>query len=81
MDKVSRTPNITMHYNTVVKEIRGNALGMTDILLENGDTLPSDGIFIAVGTIPNTSLLDTLDVAKDPDGTIVINARQETNVP
>ena len=54
---------------------------MTDILLERGEILPCDGIFIAVGTIPNTSLLDGLGVKKENDGTIVINARQETNIP
>lgn len=81
MDKISRTSNITIHYNTVVKEIRGNSLGMTDILLESGEMLPCDGIFIAVGTIPNTALLDGLGVKKESDDTIIINARQETNIP
>jgi thioredoxin reductase len=63
-----------------VKEIQGNALGVQKLLLHDDSILPCEGIFIAVGTIPSTTLLDALGVEKDPDGTIRVDHRQETNI-
>lgn len=80
LDKVRERENIILHFQTSVKEIQGNALGVQKLLLHDDSILPCEGIFIAVGTIPSTTLLDALGVEKDPDGTIRVDHRQETNI-
>lgn len=80
MDKVHARGNISVHYNTSIKMIEGNTMGMTSLILSNGSTLLSDWVFIAVWTHPNTALVDQLWVEKDTDWTIRIDSRQETNI-
>lgn len=80
MDKIHAQPNITLHYETEVEEIRGDAMGVKNLLLTNKTEITTDGIFIAVGTSPNTSLLDHMFVDKDDDGTICVDRRQETSI-
>jgi thioredoxin reductase len=55
-------------------------MGMTGILCKDGSTLSLDGIFIAVGNEPYTGLVDHLGVAKDTEGCLVVDKRQETSV-
>jgi thioredoxin reductase len=42
-------------------------MGVTGVLLNTGNILPLDGVFVAVGSSPITSLVDHLDVAKDAE--------------
>lgn len=55
-------------------------MGMKSILCKDGTTLPLDGIFIAVGNVPYTGLVDHLSPEKDTEGCIVVDKRQETTV-
>lgn len=87
--RVLDNPNITVRFNTVVKEIHGatNAMGIEQV---NGVTLEDvrtgerqrvemDAVFVFVGSIPQTGLVPTLP--KDEAGYIITDQRMETAVP
>lgn len=80
VEKAKKNSNIIFHYFTEVAEIQWDMMGMKSVLLKDGSTLPLDGIFIAVGNVPYTGLVDHLSLEKDTEGCIVVDKRQETTV-
>ncbi len=80
VEKAKKHSNIIFHYFTEVAEIQWDMMGMKSILCKDGTTLPLDGIFIAVGNVPYTGLVDHLSPEKDTEGCIVVDKRQETTV-
>lgn len=61
VDKITSTNNITIEWDSVVEEILGDQLGVTGIKIKNVKTnqlknLNTDGVFIAIGHNPNSSL-------------------------
>ena len=71
--RVEETPNITIHYETVTKEILGDASGVTGVKLDhNGEVfdMSLDGFFLAIGRHPNTEFLDG-QLELDANGYIV----------
>lgn len=72
--------NIEMVLNEEVEEINWDTLGMTWVTLKSGKELKADWIFVAVWTLPNTNLVDNMDLKKDEEGCLVVDARQETSV-
>ncbi len=80
VEKAKKHSNIIFHYFTEVAEIQWDMMGMKSILCKDGTTLPLDGIFIAVGNVPYTGLVDHLSPEKDAEGCIVVDKRQETTV-
>ena len=83
-DKVFAEPNIDFIWNTVVKEIQGDTfvrgLKIVDVKSGKEYLLEVDGVFIAIGLIPNTAYLKgTVDM--DEKGSVIVNDRMETSVP
>lgn len=76
--------NVEILWNTQVKEIRGEemveSLQLCDSKTGEESTLAVNGVFIAVGTLPNTSFIKGL-VAMDEKGYIVAGEDCETSVP
>ncbi len=81
IDKANERENITFHYNTQVAEVRGDIMGVKNILLQSWETLPVDGVFVAIGSTPFTKIIDSLNVDKDSEGCLIVDKRQETSVP
>ena len=85
-DKAKATPNIKWIWNTEVIDIKDVSKGeVTSLVLRNLETketseLPIDGIFIAIGHIPNTKLVEG-QVTLDDNGYIVTYGGTRTNVP
>lgn len=82
--KLNEYENVTILWNHVVDEIKGNekveGLLIRDIKENKQSEIEVDGVFIAVGTIPNSQLfVDT--VATDKQGYIIADEMCETNVP
>ena len=53
-------PQITIRYNTAIKEVTGNGMHVTGVTLktlEGESPLAIDGIFLAIGHTPNTELV------------------------
>jgi len=76
--------NIPVLWNTVVKEILGDKL-VTGVVMENTRdksvrTLPVDGVFIAIGYVPNNELAKKLGVDTDGEGYVKVAAGHRTNV-
>ncbi|MDD3144913.1 MAG: FAD-dependent oxidoreductase [Candidatus Gracilibacteria bacterium] len=80
IDQAKKRENIEFVLNEEVEEIVGDALGMTGVKLKSGKEIKADGIFVAVGTIPNTQIVDSLELKKDEEGCLVVDARQETSI-
>lgn len=72
--QVKATANIEIIYDTVVDSINGSAsvesLTLTNKNNENVTNIPVDGVFIAVGTVPNTTGIEGLP-ATDEAGYII----------
>ncbi|HRI36753.1 MAG TPA: FAD-dependent oxidoreductase [bacterium] len=81
VDKALARDNIEFLPNTEVAEVRGDVMGMTGLLLKSGETLAANGVFVAIGSLPNTKLVDHMGPAKDATGCIVVDARQATSIP
>ena len=75
-DKVLAVPNIQPVYNAVPAEIIGTDK-VTRLRLSDGE-LAVEGVFIAIGTVPNTKLLDGLSVL---DGYGYIRAGEDGVTP
>lgn len=80
VDIAKKRENIEMVLNEEVEEIVWDALGMTWVKLKSGNELKSDGIFVAVWTLPNTDLVKDMDLEKDEEWCLVVDARQETSM-
>lgn len=80
IDKAKNTPNITFHMNTQVAEVQGGMMGVTGVLLNTGEVLKLDGVFVAIGSTPITTMVDNLNPDKDAEGCLVVDKRQETSV-
>lgn len=73
-------------WDTIVTEIKGDALGATTLRLKNVKTeeesdFPIDGVFIYVGLIPNTGFVEDHVGLDDSNKIIAENEKMETNVP
>lgn len=71
--------------NTVITEIRGDGHIVTAVALENTETnekreLPTDGVFIFIGYLPNNQLIPTM-VRMNEQGFVITDDACETNVP
>jgi len=81
-DRVLSNPKIKVKFNTVVKEIKGK-YKVEELILENTETgelstINADGVFIFVGMIPQTDLVEMLP--KDEGGYIKTNDKMETAI-
>ena len=83
--RVEKTPNIEVHWNTETDEILGDDTGVTGVRVVNNKTgektiIPIQGFFLAIGHQPNTGIFKTyLDM--DETGYIkVIPGSTKTNV-
>jgi thioredoxin reductase (NADPH) len=83
LQEVLSKPNVEVHYNTVVKEIKGDGSHATHLLLQNSQgqmlpELPIDALFLAIGAKPNTKLFGQLE--QDPQGYLVLRNHQQTSI-
>jgi len=85
-EKLKKVHNISILYNTSVKEILGNNNFVTGVAIEDKvsgekSQLLANGVFIAVGCEPNSGFL-TGDLELDKDGYIIVEgATQKASLP
>lgn len=79
VEQAKKIKNIEFALNEEVEEIKGKFF-VEEILLKSGKTIKADGIFVAIGSNPNTSLVDAMNPEKDDEGCLVVDARQETSI-
>jgi len=82
---ISAKSNVTVMWNTEIKEIKGDKQVTAVTLIDNttGKTseLAVDAVFVQIGEAPNSQLVKTAGVATDEQGYIKVDVRQQTNLP
>ena len=76
---------ISIIWNSIVKEIKGDRL-VTEVELENIadrsiSRIKVDGVFIAIGYVPNNELAKKLGVETDEEGYVKVDHAHRTTVP
>ncbi len=79
IEQVKQKNNIKLVLNEEIKEINW-WIFVEKIKLKSWDFIIADGIFIAIGSVPNTKLIDKFKPKKDTDWTLMVNKRQETSI-
>ena len=85
-DRIEKNPKIQVHWNSVVEDIQGTKeTGVTNVVLKDSTTSKlreesCDGVFLAIGHTPNTSLFtDSLEI--NENGYILTkNGNSTTNI-
>jgi len=82
-ERVEKSDKIEVITNTNVSEILGDR-SVSGVKLDNpyngSDTLKVDGVFIAIGGIPNSELAKKIGVKVNDKDEIIINRKSKTNV-
>lgn len=84
-DRIMASPNVEIIWNTILTEVLGEAVA-TGVRLHDKKTtkewrLNVDGVFIAVGCQPNSSIVEPAGIQLDNNGNIIVDTHQQTNIP
>jgi thioredoxin reductase (NADPH) len=81
---LKNTKNAEIFWSTEVKEIRGENVVKSVLLLdkrtEQTRELPIDGVFVQVGEAPNSQMVKEAGVAVNDNDYIIVDAMQHTNI-
>jgi thioredoxin reductase (NADPH) len=83
--RVFAEPRITLVLSSVVTEIQADEAGVTGVLVKQVQTgevsqIPTDGVFIFVGFMPNNGLVPA-GVRMNATGYVITDEKCETNLP
>lgn len=78
--KVYENNKIEIIYNTNVVEIIGEGK-VKSVVFDSGEMLDVDGVFIEIGSIPNSDIAKRIGVEVNEKDEIKINRKSETNIP
>ena len=81
--KVLENPKASFIYSSTVKEIKGDGTRVTEVVIENKNTkalttFKTDGVFLAIGFIPNTALFKG-QLELDQYGYLIIKDHTKTS--
>ena len=78
--RVEENQKIEIIYNTNVTEIKGENT-VKSVIFDNGKEFETDGVFIEVGSNPNSDIAKRIGVKTNEKNEILINRKSETNIP
>jgi len=78
--RVLESNNIEIIYETNIVEIIGEGK-VKSVIFDNGEKLEVDGVFIEIGSIPNSDIAKNVGVETNEHNEIKINRKSETNIP
>jgi len=78
--RVYANDKIEIIYETNIVEIKGDNT-VSSVIFDNGKEFEIDGVFIEIGSIPNSDLAKRIGVKTNEKGEIIINRKSETNIP
>ena len=79
-ERVYKNDKIEIIYKTNIVEIKGDTT-VNSIIFDNGKEFEVDGVFIEIGSIPNSDIAKRIDIETNEKGEIKINRQSETNIP
>ena len=79
IDDLLEKPNVKILYETEVASVEGDGAEVTGVTLQGGAFVPLDGLFLAIGSRPNSELFQNR-LRLDDKGYIVLSKDQETSV-
>jgi len=79
-DLAINNPKIQILYNTEIIELIGDTK-LTGVKFQTGTKMELDGLFVEIGAVPNTEMLNNLKVDVDNFGFIKVDRSQRTNIP
>lgn len=80
MKRAEATPNVHFRLKTNIKEIVGTNR-VEKVIFDDDSEMVVQGVFIEIGRIPLTDMVNDLGVEKNEKGEIKINDMSETSVP
>jgi thioredoxin reductase (NADPH) len=85
VERIKQTPNITVHFNSVIKKISGEGNFVKKVTISNSQTgqtsdLTADGVFVFIGLVPNTQFLAGSGVELDDLGFVKTDKMLKTNL-
>jgi len=78
--RVEKNHKIEIIYKTNIVEIKGDNT-VKSVIFDNDTEFEVDGVFIEVGSIPNSDLAKRIGVKTNEKDEIIINRKSETNIP
>jgi len=83
LEQIKKNSKITVIYNTNILKVHGDKK-VESIFLDNpyeaSQLLKTDGVFVEIGAMPSTDLLNEISVALNPQGYIIVDEWGRTNV-
>ncbi len=79
IDRVNNRDNIIKIMNSNIVELHSNDDRLSSIILDNGETIEVDGLFVYVGFVPSTEFANKLGITNDK-GYILVNNEYETKI-
>lgn len=85
VEKAQNNPKIEMVLCSVIEKLHGDALGLTgvtvrNIVNDNMRDIKLQGVFVAIGSIPQTSFLEGSGVELLPGGQVKTDDKTHTNI-
>lgn len=80
LERMKAATNIDTKFKTNLVEILGEGT-VKKVKFDTGEEMATDGVFIEIGRVPVTEMVEGLGVAKNEKNEIIINSMSETNVP
>lgn len=81
LDRIEKDPKVEIKYETEIETIEGDGEKVTHVMLKDGSKLDLDGVFLAIGLLPQNELAEGVGVELDSRGYVKISREAETNVP
>ena len=78
--RVEDNEKIEIIYKTNIAEIKGDNK-VKSVIFDNGKEFEIDGVFIEVGSNPNSDLAKKIGIKTNEKDEIIINRKSETNIP
>ncbi len=79
-DQIKNNPKIVLHLGVQVSELKGKDK-LEGVKLNNGEFVELDGLFIEIGSYPDLTIVKNLGLKTDERGYILVDSKQQTNVP